>query len=526
MKKYQINLDFKRIFLLFTVGFFFCTSHLLANTPQDKQFVTIPQTTVWDKIRGGMLGQILGVLNGLPHEMKYFDNPGTVKNYVPSLTQGAWTDDDTDFEWAYVVEMHKNRNPFLSYSEITKLWKERINKKIWCSNKYARHLMDMGFTPPLTGNTILNPWADFNLTGQFLCETYALMAPAMPQTASKIGLNYTLVAINGEPAQVTQFISTMISVSFVENNVKKIVDAGMSVLDPKSRVKSIFSDVIKWHSQYPDNWAETRRMIKEKYTIDNGSERDRNGVDLNTACVVASLLYGKGDFQESVKHAFNFGWDADCNAATVGTILGVTIGYKKMMNRGDRYNPEWEIVDRYKNTSRDKMPMDETITSFSDRLVELFELVNEKNGGSEQLVNNVKMYKIPVEKAQNVMPLEGSGSMVFNKTENPMDEIGKLLMSSEKADRARGCYTAVCLDLYPQISKKYPREWKQATYDLSGYWKVMTNIFFIDGKWDFNSLIALRDKFSKAGFKPTKKQYLLADLRDDAEYWKEPAKLY
>ena len=31
-----------------------------------------------DKIRGGLLGQILGNLNGLPHEMKYIDEPGAV----------------------------------------------------------------------------------------------------------------------------------------------------------------------------------------------------------------------------------------------------------------------------------------------------------------------------------------------------------------------------------------------------------------------------------------------------------------
>ncbi|MDR0796351.1 MAG: ADP-ribosylglycohydrolase family protein, partial [Tannerella sp.] len=299
----------------------------------------IPVETVVDKIRGGLLGQILGNLNGIPHEMRYINEPGTVKNYIPSLPDGAWTDDDTDFEWVYIVEMQKHRNVFLSSDEIATFWRERINRGIWCSNRYARYLMDIGFKPPYTGYVTLNPWADFNVAGQFLCETFGLIAPAMPQTAAKIGLNYTTVSIDGEPAQTTQLYTTMISMAFIESDIRKILDAGMAALDPESRTLRIVNDVIKWHAQYPENWKETRRLLKEKYTIEGGNMRDRNGVDLNNGAIIAALLYGEGDFAETLKLSFNMGWDADCNAATVGTILGVVYGYRKMIHQG------WQIID-------------------------------------------------------------------------------------------------------------------------------------------------------------------------------------
>src|SRR5690606_37699778 len=83
------------------------------------------------------------------------------------------------------------------------------NRRIWCANRYARHLMDLDLMPPLTGNVLLNPWADFNISGQFLSETFGLLAPAMPQTAARIGLHYTQVAIDGEPAQTTQMFTAM-----------------------------------------------------------------------------------------------------------------------------------------------------------------------------------------------------------------------------------------------------------------------------------------------------------------------------
>jgi len=65
--------------------------------------VTVTVETIQDKIRGGLLGQIIGDLNGQPHEDQYIDGPGNVKNYIPSLSDGAWTDDDTDFEWFYIT---------------------------------------------------------------------------------------------------------------------------------------------------------------------------------------------------------------------------------------------------------------------------------------------------------------------------------------------------------------------------------------------------------------------------------------
>ena len=96
--------------------------------------IEITAEVLRDKIRGGLLGQILGNLNGLPHEMKYINEPGAVKDYVPALPQGACTDDDTDFEWVYIYVMGQENEIFLPPERIRRLWMERINQRIWCSN--------------------------------------------------------------------------------------------------------------------------------------------------------------------------------------------------------------------------------------------------------------------------------------------------------------------------------------------------------------------------------------------------------
>jgi hypothetical protein len=350
------------------------------------------------------------------------------------------------------------------------------------------------------------------------------MSPAIPRTAARIGLNYTTVAIDAEPAQVTQLFTAMIATSFIEDNVEKILDAGMEAIDKTSILRTIIGDVRNWYSLYPDNWRETRRLLKEKYTNERGNIRDSNGHELNTGSIVAAFLYGKGDFSESLKYAFNFGWDADCNAATVGTIVGVTCGYRKMMSGNNPFHQEWEIVDRYRNLTRDNMPMDETITSFADRIVELFEMVNLQNGGDLKLENNDWVYWIAAETPSPVLNLSGISERKKALVDELAPDIENGIISGEKEKMARSVYLAVCLDLVPVFQGRYPMEWKNARYALSGYWKIMNNIF--SGKHNFQELNLFRAKFANAGFSKSKKHYSNQDLWNDKSPWKKSDVLY
>ena len=459
--------------------------------------IEITAEVLRDKIRGGLLGQILGNLNGLAHEMKYIDEPGAVGAYVPALPAGARTDDDTDFEWVYIYVMGQEDEIFLRPDRIRRLWLERINKRIWCSNYYARHLMDIGFEPPLTGCRVLNPWADFNISGQFLCETFGLLGPGMPQTASRIGLNYTRVAIDGEPAQATQLFCTMIAQAFVETDVERILDTGVAALDKRSVQRKVITDVRKWHKNNGDDWRLTRRQLKETYTQDQGRMRDRNGYELNTGSIIAALLYGAGDVAETLRMAFNFGWDADCNAATAGTIVGVMKGYRWMLQQG------WVIVDRYKNTTRDHMPMDETITSFADRVIELAEKVIVRQGGERLWKGGRLVYRITAEAPANVQALPNLDEQVIELKKEHADGIkAAILKSGSDMERARAAYWAICLDMGEALHAAHPRAWIRSLEILSSQGKVVENI--LDQGTATPAGKTLRDKAIKAGLKPTK----------------------
>jgi hypothetical protein len=421
--------------------------------------VEISAEELEDRIRGGMLAQIIGNLNGLPHEFRYIDEPGQVEHYTPSLPEGAFTDDDTDVEWVYLREIARRGETRLTPDVIAALWRRHINRRIFCANQYARQLMDLGFQPPWTGNAALNPWSDFNISGQFLCESFGLMAPAMPQTAARIGLNYTRVAIDGEPAQTTQLFTTMIALAFIEHDVQKLLDAGLAAVDPACEVAGVVRETRELCAVHPADWVAARQAIKNRWQRHDGVMRDRNGYELNTACTVAALVYGGGDLVETLRIAFNLGWDCDNNAATAATIIGVIKGRRWIDQQG------WNIADVYKNTTRDDMPLDETISGLEQLAIDGARLAIAEQGGERTETAGRPVYRIRVESAANVAPLATREQQTLAAREKFQPQLSRLF-NGTPLERARAAYLALCFGEVKSYRAESPDKWSEAVNEL------------------------------------------------------------
>ena len=79
----------------------------------------------------------------------------------------------------------------------------------------------------------------------------------------------------------------------------------------------------KWYAEGKD-WVEVRNLIKEYHGRENFTDAPQN-----IAFTVLGLLYGE-DFGDSLLKAVNCGYDTDCTAATLGSILGIIGGMDKI----------------------------------------------------------------------------------------------------------------------------------------------------------------------------------------------------
>jgi len=397
-----------------------------------------------DRIRGGWAGQMIGNAGGLPYEFKYTDSPGPLPDFVPHLPR-ARTDDDTDIEWTHFHAMDRLGTLDVPYPELAREWVRSINRGIWVSNDLARKFIGQGVVPPWTSHAALNPHAKYNLSGQFCAEAFGFLAPGLPDAAARIGSHYVRISIRGEPMQACAFTTSMIALAFLERDVERLVVRSLAAVDPASQHAEMVRAVLAWHRENPEDWTATRACIQAKYRDQRGW--NMNATVTNGAFVVAALLYGRGDFLQTLRIAFAIGYDTDCNGATCGAVLGVLHGAKAL-----EAHPGWVLPTVYENASRDGLPKTETL----DDLVALSARLAEKailaNGGTREGDGDQSVYTIPIREPSLFERLEPAPTETREAVEEAIDQ--EALRNLATGTPAARIFAAIRLTLHrgPRLS--------------------------------------------------------------------------
>jgi hypothetical protein len=359
----------------------------------------ISREALLDRIHGGWVGTLIGGLEGLPHEFKYREQPRDTLPEFTFLANGARSDDDNDFEWPHLWFMDQEGVLKLPYARIVEIWKANMNSGIWVANKRARELMDQGVMPPETGSVARNPHAWYNLSGQFCVESYGLIAPGMPQTAAEIGLHYARIAVSEEPLQATQFWTSLIALSALdEGSIEAAMQQALGAVDPKSSMAEVVADARQAFHAHPDDWKAARQAIHEKWRKQR--KWNDNSTPVNGAAVCLALLYGGDDFYRTLQLAMALGYDADCNAATAGTVAGARLGFQHIAAL-----PQFKMPDRYVNKTRPQLPAESKVSEQAETMLRVAERVILANGGERITMDGKPGYRIRLQPPRLIEPL-------------------------------------------------------------------------------------------------------------------------
>jgi len=194
--------------------------------------------------------------------------------------------------------------------------------QVYTAERAAYRNLVNGLTPPETA-TYMNPYREW-IGAQIRADMWGYVAPGNPKLAAELAykdarLSHVKNGIYGE-----MLVSAMISAAFATDDVKEIVQAGLSVIPRNSRLAEAVKDVLNWRDKF-DDWRDTLSRIYEKY----GNYHSVHTIN-NAAIVLMGLLYGEGDYEKSITISVMGGLDTDCNGATVGSIVGVILGAKAL----------------------------------------------------------------------------------------------------------------------------------------------------------------------------------------------------
>ena len=351
----------------------------------------ISRAELLDRIYGGWVGMLIGGLEGLPHEFKYKEQPRDTLPEFTFLAKGARSDDDNDFEWPHLWFMDKEGVLKLPYPRIVEIWKANMNSGIYVANKKARELMDQGIVPPETGSAARNPAAWYNLSGQFCTESYGLISPGMPQVAAELGLHYAHIAVSEEPLQAAQYWPSLISLyGSYQGPLEDAMQRALAAVDPRSCMAEVVVDACRSFHAFPNDWKAARQQMQEKWLKQR--KWNQNSTPLNGALVCLALLYGQNDFYRTLQLAMALGYDADCNAATAGTVLGARLGFKHIAAL-----PQFKMPDRYVNKTRPQLPAECKVSEQAEMMLRITERVILAHGGESIVAHGQPAYRIRVQ---------------------------------------------------------------------------------------------------------------------------------
>jgi hypothetical protein len=292
-----------------------------------------------DKMKGGWIGQMAGVGWGGPTEFRY---KGQI---IPEDKMPAWkpelinqfNQDDIYVEMTFLrtLELYGMNVP------IRQAGIDFANSgyPLWHANRNGRDNLRQGIAPPDSGHPKFNKHAD-DIDYQIEADYSGLIAPGLPNVVIELGEKFGRLMNYGDGLYGGQFVGGMYAEAFFEDDMKKIVRAGLKCIPKNCQYAECIRDVLAWHKRNPKDWQKTWQLIKEKYQ-DNpdyrrfSCDKGEFNIDakINGAYIVMGLLYGRRDPDKTIVISTRCGLDSDCNPSSSGGILFTTIGFKNLPDK-------------------------------------------------------------------------------------------------------------------------------------------------------------------------------------------------
>jgi hypothetical protein len=182
-----------------------------------------------------------------------------------------------------------------------------------------------GLPAPRSGSSALNGTVlAEQIGGQIFSDIWGLVVPGNPALAAEYAGRASRVTHDGEAVHGGRFIAGLVSQAFSVLDPVALVKAGLDLLPPGSEYARVVRAMLDHFLAQPADWRSAYQHLARHF----GYDRYGGTVHVipNAGVVVLALLYGQGDFSQSVRIAAMAGWDTDCNAGNVGAIMGVAVG--------------------------------------------------------------------------------------------------------------------------------------------------------------------------------------------------------
>ena len=291
-----------------------------------------------EKIYSGWLAKVIGIRLGAPIEGWTYEKIkniyGKIKGYVTDYREFA-ADDDSNGPLFFLRALEHCKN--MSEMEAQDVGEALLNYApfehgfFWwggygTSTEHTAYLnLRHGIKAPQSGSVAQNGAAVAEqIGGQIFIDTWGLVSPGNTDMAAKLAEAAASATHGGNGVYGGIFIAVCISHAFVENDMEKIIEKGLSYIPADCEYTRVVKAVVDFYHKNPNAWEDCYAYIHANFGYDKYPGNCH--IIPNIAVMILALLYGRGDFSESILICNMCGWDTDCNVGNIATILGVIVG--------------------------------------------------------------------------------------------------------------------------------------------------------------------------------------------------------
>jgi ADP-ribosylglycohydrolase len=295
-----------------------------------------------ERVYAGVLGKLIGVYLGRPFEgwtyERIMKELGEIEYYVndrisrnPPLVV---TDDDVTGTFTFLRALPDYGNSLgLTPAQIGQTWLNYIIEErtiLWWggfgnSTEHTAFIrLKNGVKAPESGSVALNGKIIAEQIGaQIFIDGWAMVAPGNPELAADLARRAASVSHGGEAIYAAQVLAAMEAQAFIEPDIPKLLDVGVSFIPKDSVIYRMIADIREWHAAEPD-WHKGRSKLASLYNYENYGGNCH--MVPNHGLIILGLLYGNSDFKKSMLVVNTAGWDTDCNSGNLGCLLGIKNG--------------------------------------------------------------------------------------------------------------------------------------------------------------------------------------------------------
>lgn len=279
------------------------------------------------RVIGCYTGKAVGGTLGMPFEGNL--NTRVLSFYEP-VPDKMLPNDDLDLQ---VIDLELIRRYGLPVNRfhLSQLW-EHLQDGGPDEYGAARWNVALGRYAPLCGFYCNKFYA--GMGAAIRSELWACLAPGNPELAVRLAREDACTDHYADGMEACVFLSAVESAAFAESDMTKLIETGLSYINPDGRLARGLRDSVRYINLTGDPYK-ARELFLHDYYVQNWTD-----VTINLGLILISWIASKGDFSRAICIAGGLGYDADCTCATLGSILGIidpgAIGSEWTAPIGDR----------------------------------------------------------------------------------------------------------------------------------------------------------------------------------------------